>query len=337
MKPSEKCPGAAMKLTSMASEAGLPDGVLNVIHGGHEAVEFVCDSPDIKAISFVGGNQAGEHIFARGTAAGKRVQSNMGAKNHVVVLPDADRDAAVSAIIGASFGAAGQRCMALSVAVLVGEAGGWAQDIARGASALKVGPGWKEGVDVGPMITREARERAERLVQESQDAGADILLDGRGVAVDGYESGNFVGPTILSGEQVGPGMSAYDSEVFGPVLCLVTVDTLEEAIGLVNSCRYGNGTSIFTRSGAAARRFQRDIHAGQVGINVPVPVPLPFFSFTGSGASFRGDINFYGKQGVQFYTRVKTVTSSWPQDKDGDGDGPSKKSHGVSTAMPTHS
>ncbi|CAM9502332.1 unnamed protein product [Ectocarpus sp. 4 AP-2014] len=319
MKPSEKCPGAAMKLASMASEAGLPDGVLNVIHGGHEAVDFVCDSPGIEAISFVGGNQAGEHIFVRGTAAGKRVQSNMGAKNHVVVLPDADRQeryAAVSAIIGASFGAAGQRCMALSVAVLVGEAGGWAQDIARGASALKVGPGWKEGVDVGPMITREARERAERLVQESQDAGAEVLLDGRGVVVDGYESGNFVGPTILSGKQVGPGMSAYDSEVFGPVLCLVTVDTLEEAIGLVNSCRYGNGTSIFTRSGAAARRFQRDIHAGQVGINVPVPVPLPFFSFTGSGASFRGDINFYGKQArmgygsMQFYTRVKTVTSS---------------------------
>ncbi|CAM9975706.1 unnamed protein product [Hapterophycus canaliculatus] len=186
MKPSEKCPGAAMLLASMSSEAGLPDGVFNVIHGGHEAVNYVCDAPDIKAVSFVGGNQAGEHIFARGTAAGKRVQSNMGAKNHVIVLPDADRQerpsrnrAAVSSIIGASFGAAGQRCMALSVAVLVGDAGQWAKDIAEGASRLRVGPGWEEGVDVGPMISPEAKDRAVRLVQESQDAGADVLLDGR--------------------------------------------------------------------------------------------------------------------------------------------------------------
>ncbi|CAN0184063.1 unnamed protein product, partial [Scytosiphon promiscuus] len=296
MKPSEKCPGAAMLLASMSSEAGLPDGVFNVIHGGHEAVNFTCDAPEIKAISFVGGNQAGEHIFARGTAAGKRVQSNMGAKNHVIVLPDADsRKAAVSSIIGASFGAAGQRCMALSVAVLVGDAGEWAKDIAEGASRLKVGPGWEEGVDVGPMISPEAKNRAVRLIQESQDAGADLLLDGRDVTVNGFESGNFLGPTVLGGG-VGPGVPAYDSEVFGPVLCILTANNLEEAVQLVNSCSYGNGASIFTQSGAAARTFQRDINAGQVGINVPVPVPLPYFSFTGSGDSFRGDINFYGKQ-----------------------------------------
>ncbi|CAM9735739.1 unnamed protein product [Pylaiella littoralis] len=333
MKPSEKCPGATMLLASMATEAGLPDGVFNVIHGGHEAVNFACDDPDIKAISFVGGNQAGEHIFARGTARGKRVQSNMGAKNHVVNLPHVYTTAAVSAIVGAAFGAAGQRCMAISVAVLVGDAGLWAKDIAEGAAGLKVGPGWEAGVDVGPMISRDAKDRAERLIQESQDAGADVLLDGRGVAVQGYESGNFLGPTILAGSVVGPGVAAYDSEVFGPVLCLVTVETLDEAIQLVNSCKYGNGTSIFTRSGSAARSYQREISAGQVGINVPVPVPLPYFSFTGSGGSFRGDVNFYGKQGVQFYTRVKTVTSSWPRE-DGSSEKPNAR---VSTSMPTHS
>eukprot|EP00752_Nemacystus_decipiens_P005044 g4581.t1 len=336
MKPSEKCPGAAMMLASMATEAGLPAGVLNVIHGGHEAVNFICDAPDVKAISFVGGNKAGEHIFARGTGAGKRVQSNMGAKNHVVVLPNADRSAAVSSIIGAAFGAAGQRCMALSVAVLVGEAKAWAEDVAERASKLKVGPGWENRIDVGPMISKAAKERAERLIQESQDAGAHVLLDGRGVAVTGYEDGNFLGPTVLAGGAVGPGLPAYDSEVFGPVLCLVAVETLEEAIGFVNSCRYGNGTSIFTQSGADAREYQREIHAGQVGINVPVPVPLPYFSFTGSGDSFRGDVNFYGKQGVQFYTRVKTVTSSW-QYEDASSRASPSQDHGISTSMPTHS
>ncbi|CAM9677601.1 unnamed protein product, partial [Laminaria digitata] len=240
------------------------------------------------------------------------------------------RKAAVSAIVGAAFGAAGQRCMALSVVVLVGDAGHWAKDIAEGASRLKVGPGWVEGVDVGPMISRGAKARAERLIQESLDAGADVLLDGsRGLLVDGYENGNFLGPTVLTGN-AGPGIPAYDEEVFGPVLCCVAVDTLEEAIQLVNSCTYGNGTSIFTVSGAAARKYQREVNAGQVGINVPTPVPLPFFSFTGSGDSFRGDINFYGKQqGVQFYSRVKTITSSWQYEPQVLND--------VNTSMPTHS
>eukprot|EP00904_Undaria_pinnatifida_P005128 jgi/Undpi1/1745/HiC_scaffold_11.g05134.m1 len=328
LKPSEKAPGATMLLASMSKEAGLPDGVLNVIHGGKEAVDFVCDAPHVKAISFVGGNQAGKHIFARGTSSGKRVQANMGAKNHSVVLPDADRKAAVSSIVGAAFGAAGQRCMALSAAVLVGDAGHWAKDIAEGASKLKVGPGWMEGVDIGPMISKEARVRAERLIQESQDVGAEVLLDGRNLTVQEYEKGNFLGPTILIGG-AGPGIPAYDEEVFGPVLYCVTVETLEEAIQLVNSCTYGNGTSIFTASGAAVRKYQREVHAGQVGVNVATPVPLPFFSFTGSGDSFRGDINFYGKQGVQFYSRVKTITSSWRYEP--------QVSNDVSTSMPTHS
>lgn len=328
MKPSEKDPGAAMLLADMAKEAGLPDGVLNIIHGGREAVDFLCDAPDIKAISFVGGNQAGQHIFARGTGAGKRVQSNMGAKNHGVVLADADRNAAVNAIVGAAFGAAGQRCMALSVVVLVGEAREWISDIAAGASRLNVGAGWLDGTDVGPMISRDALNRAERLIQESADAGVDVVLDGRGIKVTGYEEGNFLGPTILAGE-TRPGIPAYDEEVFGPVLCCVGVDTLEEAIALVNSCQYGNGTAIFTRSGAAARKFQRDVTVGQVGINVPIPVPLPFFSFTGSHGSFRGDINFYGKQGVQFYSRSKTITSSWPYHS-------FERGQEVSTSMPTH-
>ncbi|CAM9884244.1 unnamed protein product, partial [Ascophyllum nodosum] len=328
MKPSEKCPGAAMLLASMAKEAGLPDGVLNVIHGGREAVDFICDAPEIKAISFVGGNQAGEHIFSRGTAKGKRVQSNMGAKNHAVVMPDANRQEIFIAIIGASFGAAGQRCMALSVAVFVGAAERFVEDIVRSARQLKVGPGWEEGVDVGPMVTPEAKERAELLIESSQEEGVEVLLDGRGLTVPGYEQGNFLGPTVLGGD-IGPGIPAYDEEVFGPVLCCITVETLEDAIEIVNACEFGNGTSIFTQSGAAARKYQREINAGQVGINVPTPVPLPFFSFTGSGSSFRGDINFYGKQqGIQFYTRVKTVTSSWSYEQ--------QLPAGVNTSMPTH-
>lgn len=323
LKPSERDPGATMRLIELAEEAGVPPGVVNVIHGAHDAVNFVCDAPAIKAISFVGGNTAGEHIYARGTANGKRVQSNMGAKNHGVIMPDADKESVLNALVGAAFGAAGQRCMALSTAVFVGAAAEWIPEIAERAAALKVGPGHEDGVDVGPMISPAAVARANSIIQAGVDAGGKLLLDGRGVAPPGYESGNWLGPTLIS--EAGPGNPAYEEEVFGPVLVTTAVDSLEAAIALVNANKYGNGTAIFTQSGAAARKFQHEVEAGQVGINIPIPVPLPFFSFTGNKASIRGDLNFYGKAGAQFFTQMKTITSSWRYNE---------ASVGLSTSMP---
>ncbi|KAJ0398523.1 hypothetical protein ATCC90586_009973 [Pythium insidiosum] len=309
LKPSEKDPGAAMILARLAKEAGVPDGVLNIIHGAHDAVNFICDAPEIKAISFVGGNQAGEYIHARGSANGKRVQANLGAKNHAVILPDADKEQAVGALAGAAFGAAGQRCMALSVVVFVGKTKEWVHDIVEKAKQFKVNGGLEAGTDVGPLITKEAKARVEQLIQAGVDQGAELLLDGRGVKVPKYPNGNFVGPTVLN--NVSPDNIAYTEEIFGPVMVCTSVDTLDEAIELINRNPYGNGTSIFTSSGAAARKFQHEIDVGQVGINVPIPVPLPFFSFTGSRASIRGDINFYGKSGLNFYTQIKTITAQW--------------------------
>ena len=310
MKPSEQDPGAAMMLAALAKEAGLPDGVLNIIHGTHDAVNFICDAPEIKAVSFVGGNAAGEHIFARATANGKRVQSNMGAKNHACILPDADRAATIDALVGAAFGAAGQRCMALSVAVFVGDAKEWIPEIAAKAKELKVGSGFDEDVDVGPLISTDAKARVESLIQSGVDEGATLLVDGRDVTVDGkYSKGNFVGPTVMT--DMNTDMTAYKEEIFGPVLNCLVVDTMDEAIEIINNCPYGNGTAIFTQSGAAARHFQHHIDVGQVGINVPIPVPLPMFSFTGSRASIRGDLNFYGKAGIHFFTQWKTVTAKW--------------------------
>lgn len=312
MKPSEKDPGAAMMLAQLALEAGLPDGVLQCVHGTHDTVNFLCDAPSIKAISFVGGNPAGEYIHARGTANGKRVQANLGAKNHGTVLPDADKDSVVNQLLAAAFGAAGQRCMALSTVIFVGDSKEWIHDIAEKASKLKVGYGMDPDTEVGPMISPEALKRAERLVQEGIDAGGTCLLDGRGVTVPGYEKGNFLGPTILTDVKVDN--PAYTEEIFGPVLVCLTADSLEEAISITNNNPYGNGCAIFTRSGAAARKFQHEIDVGQVGINVPIPVPLPYFSFTGSRASIRGDMHFYGKQGTDFYTQIKTITASWDYD-----------------------
>eukprot|EP00611_Tribonema_gayanum_P019914 TRINITY_DN3544_c0_g1_i1.p1 TRINITY_DN3544_c0_g1~~TRINITY_DN3544_c0_g1_i1.p1 ORF type:complete len:521 (-),score=109.46 TRINITY_DN3544_c0_g1_i1:335-1897(-) len=309
LKPSEKDPGASMMLAEMADQAGLPKGVLNIVHGAKDTVNFLCDAPEIRAISFVGSNVAGEHIHARATANGKRVQANLGAKNHVVIMPDADREAALNAVVGAAFGAAGQRCMALSVAVFVGEAKELLGDIVAKAKTLKVTGGFEEGADVGPMITKEAKERAERLIQEGVNYGAELVLDGRGVKPKGFEQGNFLGPTVLAG--ITPANPAYTHEIFGPVLCCTCVNTLDQAIALINGNPYGNGTAIFTQSGAVARKFQYEIDVGQVGINVPVPVPLPMFSFTGSRRSFVGAQHFYGKQGIAFYTQTKTVTSSW--------------------------
>jgi malonate-semialdehyde dehydrogenase (acetylating)/methylmalonate-semialdehyde dehydrogenase len=312
-----------MRLCELALEAGVPPGVLNVVHGGEAAVNAICDHPDIKAISFVGSTKVGTHVYNRASLNGKRVQCMMGAKNHAIVLPDANKEQTLNAIAGAAFGAAGQRCMALSVVVLVGEARNWVNDLSVKAQTLKVNAGTEKGTDVGPLVSCAARERVEGLIERGVAEGATLVLDGRQPQVPGFEQGNFVGPTIFNG--VKPGMSIYEQEIFGPVLCLAGTDTLDEAIELINRNPNGNGTAIFTQSGAAARKFQEDIDVGQVGINVPIPVPVPMFSFTGSRASKLGDLGPYGKQVVLFYTQTKTITARWFDDSTG--------SQGVNTTI----
>ncbi|VDM36551.1 unnamed protein product [Toxocara canis] len=313
LKPSEQDPGACMILAELVKEAGFPDGCLNIIHGQHEAVDFICDNPDIKAISFVGSDNAGKHIYERGSRNGKRVQCNMGAKNHAVVMPDANKETALNQITAAAFGAAGQRCMALSVAIFVGEAQKWSEDITKKAQKLKVNAGWEANTDVGPLISASAKARCERIIESAKKDGCCVPLDGSNVKVKGYEEGYFVGPTVIDGVQ--PHMKCYKEEIFGPVLCVMNVETLDDAISIINNNPYGNGTAIFTTNGATARRFMYNIDVGQVGINVPIPVPLPMFSFTGNRGSFLGDNNFYGKAGVNFYTQLKTVTQLWQEGK----------------------
>ncbi|KAF8063713.1 mmsdh [Scenedesmus sp. PABB004] len=309
LKPSERDPGASMMLADLAQQAGLPKGVLNIVHGTHDTVNRLLDHPDVAAISFVGGDAAGRYIYARAAANGKRVQCNMGAKNHAVIMPDADPGPTVSALTGAAFGAAGQRCMAVSAAVFVGGFERWRAPLLDAARSLKVNGGFERDADVGPLISPEAKARCEALIQSAIDQGAECALDGRGVAVPGYPRGNFVGPTLLAG--VAPTMDVYRQEVFGPVLSCLEVESLDAAIDLVNANPYGNGTAIFTDSGSAARRFQHDVQVGMVGINVPIPVPLPMFSFTGWRGSFAGDTHMYGRAGVAFYTQPKTVTAKW--------------------------
>lgn len=309
IKPSERDPGATMILMDLLNEAGCPPGVVNVIHGAKESVNFICDNPDIKAISFVGSDQAGKYIYERGSKNGKRVQANLGAKNHGVILPDANKERALNQIAGAAFGAAGQRCMALSTAIFVGESRNWIPELVERAKKLKVNAGHVAGTDIGPVISPAAKQRIEYLVESGVKEGANLVLDGRGVKVAGFEKGNFVGPTILTG--VTTSMECYREEIFGPVLVCLEAETLDDAIELINNNPYGNGTALFTTSGANARKFTNEIDVGQVGINVPIPVPLPMFSFTGSRGSFLGDCHFYGRQGVKFYTQTKTVTSLW--------------------------
>ncbi len=309
LKPSEQDPMSTMRLVELAVEAGIPAGVLNVVHGAVDIVNGLCDHPDIKAISFVGSTRVGTHVYHRATATGKRAQCMMGAKNHVVVLPDAPKEQTLNALAGAGFGAAGQRCMASSVVVLVGEAKHWVDEIAERATRLSVNAGHIAGTEIGPVISQAAKARIESLIEAGIAEGARLVLDGRNPVVKGYEKGNFVAPTLFAG--VKPGMRIYDEEIFGPVLCVVEVDTLDEAIALVNANPNGNGTGLFTRSGGAARHFQEEIDVGQVGINVPIPVPVPLFSFTGSRGSKLGDLGPYGKQVVLFYTQTKTITSRW--------------------------
>jgi len=312
LKPSEQDPMTPMLLAELVLEAGVPPGVLNIVHGGKRAVDALCSHPDVAAVSFVGSTAVGTHVYNLASQHGKRVQCMMGAKNHAVVMPDASKEQSLNAVVGATFGAAGQRCMATSVTVLVGEANKWIPDIVAKAKSLKVSAGTEKGADLGPVISKSAKNRILGLIDDGVQEGAKLELDGRGLKVAGYENGNFIGPTVFSG--VKPGMKIYTTEIFGPVMTIVSVDSLDEAIKLVNDNPFGNGTGIFTQSGAAARKFQSEIDVGQVGINVPIPVPVPFFSFTGSRGSKLGDLGPYGKQAVQFYTQTKTITSRWFDD-----------------------
>jgi malonate-semialdehyde dehydrogenase (acetylating)/methylmalonate-semialdehyde dehydrogenase len=312
LKPSEQDPLSTMQLVELALEAGVPAGVLNVVHGGKDVVDALCTHEHVKAISFVGSTAVGTHVYRLGSEHGKRVQSMMGAKNHAVVLPDANREQAINALVGAAFGAAGQRCMATSVVVLVGAAQQWVPDLIAKAKTLKVNAGVEPDTDVGPVVSRAAKQRILSLIESGVQQGAKLVLDGRNVQVKGYEDGNFVGPTIFT--DVKTDMDIYTNEIFGPVLLVLTAPTLDDAIALVNANPFGNGVGLFTQSGAAARKFQSEIDIGQVGINIPIPVPVPYFSFTGSRGSKLGDLGPYGKQVVQFYTQTKTVTARWFDD-----------------------
>jgi len=313
LKPSEQDPLTPMLLAELALEAGVPPGVLNIVHGGKRVVDALCTHPDIVAVSFVGSTAVGTHVYNLASQHGKRVQCMMGAKNHAVVMPDASKEHALNALVGATFGAAGQRCMATSVTVLVGDAQKWIPDIVAKAKTLKVNAGTEKGADLGPVVSKNAKNRILGLIEDGIEEGAKLELDGRAIKVNGYDKGNFIGPTIFSA--VTPSMKIYTTEIFGPVMVIVGVNTLAEAIELVNANPFGNGTGIFTQSGAAARKFQTEIDVGQVGINVPIPVPVPFFSFTGSRGSKLGDLGPYGKQVVQFYTQTKTVTTRWFDDR----------------------
>jgi malonate-semialdehyde dehydrogenase (acetylating) / methylmalonate-semialdehyde dehydrogenase len=323
LKPSEQDPMTPMLLAELALKAGVPPGVLNIIHGGKHAVDAICTHPDIVAVSFVGSTAVGTHVYSLASEHGKRVQCMMGAKNHAVVMPDANKEQSLNSVIGATFGAAGQRCMATSVTVLVGEAQKWIPDIVAKAKTLKVNAGVEKNTDLGPVVSKSAKQRILGLVEDGIKEGAKLELDGRAVKVAGYENGNFIGPTIFSA--VTPQMKIYTTEIFGPVMVIVGVNNLDEAITLINNNPFGNGTGIFTQSGAVARKFQSEIDVGQVGINVPIPVPVPYFSFTGSRGSKLGDLGPYGKQVVQFYTQTKTVTTRWFDD--------SNTSTGVNTTI----
>ena len=309
LKPSEQDPMTPMRLAELFVQAGFPKGVLNIVHGGKEQVDTLLKHKDIKTISFVGSVPVARHVYKTGTDHFKRVQAFGGAKNHMVVMPDAAKDQVVHALVGASVGAAGQRCMAISVAVLVGDAKLWIDDIKTELAKVRPGNWDDEGAAFGPVISKAAKDRVLGLIQRGKTEGARLLLDGSECKVDGFAQGNFIGSTLFAG--VTPEMSIYKEEIFGPVLLVMEAKDLDEAIAIINDNPYGNGTSIFTSSGYSARKFQNEIEAGQVGINVPIPVPLPFFSFTGWKESFFGDHHAYGKQAVRFYTETKTITSRW--------------------------
>lgn len=316
LKPSEKVPSAALKLAELAAEAGLPDGVLNVVNGDKVAVDAILAHPDIAAVSFVGSTPIARYIHTTGTANGKRVQALGGAKNHMLVLPDADLDLAADSAINAAYGSAGERCMAISVVVAVGEtADPLIGKIKERADKLRIGPGDDPASEMGPLITKVHRDKVASYVTGAAAQGADVVIDGSGYTVEGYEDGHWMGVSLL--DNVTPEMDAYRDEIFGPVLSVVRVETYDEAIALMNSSPWGNGTAIFTRDGGAARRFQMEVEAGMVGVNVPIPVPVGYHSFGGWKDSLFGDHHIYGNDGVHFYTRGKVVTTRWPDPSDG--------------------
>jgi malonate-semialdehyde dehydrogenase (acetylating)/methylmalonate-semialdehyde dehydrogenase len=313
LKPSERDPSSTLYIAQLLQEAGLPKGVLNVVHGDKEAVDALIEAPEVKALSFVGSTPIAEYIYSEGTKRGKRVQALGGAKNHAVLMPDADLDNAVSALMGAAYGSCGERCMAISVAVCVGDqiADALVEKIVPQIKALKIGAGTSCGLDMGPLVTAAARDKVKGYIDAGVAQGASLVVDGRDLVVAGNENGYFVGGTLF--DKVTPEMTIYTDEIFGPVLCIVRVGSLEQAMQLINDHEYGNGTCIFTRDGEAARLFCDEIEVGMVGVNVPLPVPVAYHSFGGWKRSLFGDLHAYGPDGVRFYTRKKAITQRWPQ------------------------
>ncbi len=324
LKPSERDPSVSLAVAELWAEAGLPDGVFNVVHGDKEAVDAILEHPGVAAVSFVGSTPVARYIYETGTAHGKRVQALGGAKNHAVVLPDADLDMTADGLVSAAYGSAGQRCMAVSVAVTVGDVAEPLLDrIRERIGALKVGPGTDEGSDMGPLVSERHHEKVRGLVDAGVEEGAELAVDGRDLVVEGHEGGHFLGPCVL--DRVRPGMRVYDEEIFGPVLVVVRAGSYPEALELVNANPYGNGAAIFTRDGGAARLFEQQATAGMIGVNVPIPVPMAYHSFGGWKASLFGDLHVHGPDGVRFYTRGKVVTRRWPD--------PSQR--GVNLGFPT--
>ncbi|YCH21161.1 CoA-acylating methylmalonate-semialdehyde dehydrogenase [Pseudomonas sp. D1-3] len=315
LKPSERDPSSTLYIAQLLHEAGLPAGVLNVVHGDKAAVDALIQAPEVKALSFVGSTPIAEYIYAEGSKRGKRVQALGGAKNHAVLMPDADLDNAVSALMGAAYGSCGERCMAISVAVCVGDqiADALVERIVPQIKALKIGAGTQCGLDMGPLVTAAAKDKVTGYIDAGVAAGAQLVVDGRGLSVSGFDNGFFLGGSLF--DRVTADMSIYTDEIFGPVLCIVRVDSLETAMQLINDHEYGNGTCIFTRDGEAARLFCDEIEVGMVGVNVPLPVPVAYHSFGGWKRSLFGDLHAYGPDGVRFYTRRKSVTQRWPQRK----------------------
>jgi malonate-semialdehyde dehydrogenase (acetylating)/methylmalonate-semialdehyde dehydrogenase len=311
LKPSERDPSVSNFVAGLYADAGLPAGVFNVVHGDKVAVDALLDHPEVAAISFVGSTPVARYVYERGTGQGKRVQALGGAKNHAVVLPNADLDFAANQLTAAGYGSAGQRCMAISVVVAVGDAAEPVVELLkRKALEIRVGPGLDAASEMGPVVTPEARQRILGYIEQGVEAGADLVVDGRGIDMEG--DGFFVGPTLF--DRVGTDMSIYRDEIFGPVLSVVRVSSLEEAIKLVNSSSYANGTAIFTSSGHAARVFERAVEVGMIGVNVPIPVPMAYYSFGGWKDSLFGDHHIHGAEGIRFYTRGKAVTTRWPED-----------------------
>lgn len=312
LKPSERDPSPSLLIAQLWQQAGLPDGVFQVIHGGKETVDGLLTHPDVDGISFVGSTPIARYVHETATRHGKRVQALGGAKNHAIILPDADMDSAADNLTAAAFGSAGERCMAVSVAVAVGEAADpLVKKLAERAQNITVGNGLNSSSDMGPVITPAARDRVRRIVTAAEEAGAAVVVDGRDLMVKDHEDGFFVGPTVL--DRVSRDMEAYEEEVFGPVLVVLRVDSFEEGIEIINANPYGNGTAIFTSSGAYARQFKRRVTVGMIGVNVPIPVPVAWHSFGGWKASLFGDHHIYGPDGVRFYTRGKAVTERWPE------------------------